>query len=288
MTRTSAVIGFALLLVTTAASGAGPDRTACIAAADDGQKLRDDGKLTSAREKFITCASKSCPGAVAKQCNQWLQDAERDIPSVTFRARDERGKETTSVRVLLDDRPVSDSIDGRALPLDPGEHKVRFERADGTSVEDKFVLRPAEKNRLVELSFEPPAPLQPEPEPVQAPPAPPLPEDRSFTIPVLGWVGAGVGVAGIGMTALFAIGANNDESHLRSTCAPSCPSSEKDAIDSKIVLANVGMGIGIVGLGVAVVSTVLANTGKRSTTGQPSIVVGPSHGGARLGVVGTF
>lgn len=288
MTRTSAVIGLAFFLVTTAASGAGPDRAACIAAADDGQKLRDDGKLTTAREKFITCASKSCPGAVAKQCNQWLQEAERDLPSVTFRARDERGKETVGVRVLLDDQPVSETIEARAFPLDPGEHKVRFERADGKSVEETFVLRPAEKNRLVELSFEPPPePPAPAVEPVAAKPQE-SPSSSGFSIPVLGWVGAGVAVAGAGMTAFFAISANDDEARLRSTCAPSCPSSERDAIDSKVLLANIGMGVGIAGLGLAVVSTVLANTGKRPTTGQPSLVIAPSHGGARLGLSGTF
>ena len=248
-------------LVTTTAAYAGPKE--CVAAADEGQKLRDDGKLNAAREKFIACAAKACPGAVSKQCSQWLSETEKDMPTMTFRALDDQGKETVDVKVLVDGGKVSDTIDAHALALDPGEHKVRFERADGRAIEEKVMLRPGEKNRLIELSFQVKA--APAPETPKTPPPPVTPEgDKGFHVPLLGWVGLGVGVAGGVMTVAFALSANSDESHLRSTCAPSCDSSQKSSIDTKVVLANVGFGIGVVGLGVAVVTTVLANTGKKS------------------------
>lgn len=248
-------------LATTTAAYAGPKE--CVAAADEGQKLRDDGKLNAAREKFIVCAAKACPGVVSKQCSQWLVETEKDMPTMTFRALDEQGKETLDVKVLVDGGKVSDTIDAHALALDPGEHKVRFERADGRAIEEKILLRPGEKNRLIELSFQVKA--APPETPKTTPPPPTTPEgDRSFHVPLLGWVGLGVGVAGGVMTAVFALSANSDETHLRTTCAPACDSSEKSSIDTKVVLANVGLGIGIVGLGVAVVTTVLANTGKKS------------------------
>ncbi len=252
----------AATLATVEPAHAGPKE--CIAAADEGQKLRDDGKLTAARDKFIMCAAKACPGPVAKQCSQWLVDAEHDTPTVTFRALDELGKETLVVRVLIDGVAVAQSIDARALSVDPGEHAVRFELASGQGVEDKVLVRPGEKNRMIELSFQPKAP-PPAAQPV-APIAPvaPAEESRDFHVPVLGWVGLGIGVAGGVMTALFAISANNAESDLRSKCAPSCDPSEKSSIDTKIVLANVGLGVGVVGLGLAVVTTVLANTGSKA------------------------
>ena len=81
---------------------------------------------------------------------------------------------------------------------------------------------------------------------------------------MLGWVGLGIGVAGGIMTAAFAVSANSDEDNLRSTCAPACDSSEKSGIDTKVALANVGLGVGIAGLGLAVVTTVLANTGQKA------------------------
>lgn len=253
----------------------------CIAAADEGQKLRDDGKLTAAREKFIACAAKACPGAVAKQCSQWLVDAEHDTPSVTFRALDEHGKETLDVRILIDGVQALAAIEARALPVDPGEHTVRFERANGGAVEDKVMLRPGEKNRIIELSF------QPKTAPVIAKPLapvvlPPQEEARDFHVPMLGWIGIGVTVAGGVMTAAFAISANGDESNLRETCAPACNSSDKSGIDTKVVLANVGLGIGIAGLGVAVVSTILANTGSKPKK-EPS-AAGPRASSVALDV----
>lgn len=252
----------AATLVTTTAAHAGPKE--CVAAADEGQKLRDDGKLNAAREKFIACAAKACPGAVSKQCSQWLSETEKDMPTMTFRALDDQGKETLEVKVLVDGGKVSDTIDAHALALDPGEHKVRFERADGRAIEEKVLLRPGEKNRLIELSFQVKTAPPPEPPKVVTPPPPGPETDRGFHVPLLGWVGLGVGVAGGVMTAVFALSANSDEKNLRTTCAPACDPSEKSSIDTKVALANVGFGIGVVGLGVAVVTTVLANTGKRS------------------------
>ncbi len=267
--------------VTTTAH-AGPRE--CVAAADEGQKLRDDGKLNAAREKFIACAAKACPGAVSKQCSQWLIETEKDMPTMTFRALDDQGKETVDVKVMVDGAKVSDTVDAHALALDPGEHKVRYERADGRAVEEKILLRPGEKNRLIELTFQVKAPPPPPETPkVVAPPPPEV--DRSFHVPLLGWVGLGVGVAGGVMTAVFAISANGDEKDLRSTCAPACDASKKSGIDTKVALANVGFGIGVVGLGLAVVSTVLANTGSRSEQPVAKSSAAPS-GPARAPVRG--
>jgi hypothetical protein len=262
-------VAFALLLgavspfALVSSAHAGPKE--CIAAADEGQKLRDDGKLTTAREKFITCAAKACPNVIAKQCSQWLLDAEHDMPTLTFRALDDEGKETFAVKVVIDGVNVAQSIEARALSVDPGEHTIRFERADGKAIDEKVLVRPGEKNRMIELSFQPKAPVvvPVTPKPVVAPPV--AEEDNGgFRVPLLGWVGLGVTVAGGAMTAIFAISANGDESDLRSTCAPSCDPSKKGAIDTKVALANVGFAIGVVGLGVAVVSTVLANTGPKA------------------------
>jgi hypothetical protein len=262
---------------------AGPKE--CVAAADEGQKLRDDGKLNAAREKFIACAAKTCPGVVSKQCSQWLVEIEHDMPTLTFRALDEQGKETIDVKVVVDGGTVSQTIDAHALALDPGEHKVRYERPDGRAIEEKVMLRPGEKNRLIELSF------QVKPAPVETPKVvlpPPVPEDHGVRIPLLGWVGLGVGVAGGVMTAAFAISANGDESHLRSTCAPACNPSDKSSVDTKLVLANVGLGLGIAGLGLAVVTTVLANTGEKpkKTEARRSVSVDASPGSVILR--GTF
>jgi hypothetical protein len=252
----------------------------CIAAADEGQKLRDDGKLTEARERFITCAAKACPSVIAKQCSQWLTDADQNTPTVTFRALDDQGKETFTVKVSIDGAQVASTIEARALPINPGEHIVRFELADGRSLEDRVLLRPGEKNRMIELSFQPKTPVIAPSKTTPVTPPPPVEptNDNGFRVPLLGWVGLGVGVVGGIMTVAFAVSANNAETDLRTSCAPNCDSSQKSSIDTKVALANVGLVVGLVGLGVAVVTTVMANTGakakKPETTGV-AIDAGP-------------
>ncbi|HSO33097.1 MAG TPA: hypothetical protein VLT33_11275 [Labilithrix sp.] len=277
------LVGLSLLAPAVARAGT----KECIAAADDGQKLRDEGKLTAARDKFIACSAKACPGAVAKQCSAWLVDAEKDMPSITFRALDEQGKETLEVKVSVDGVQVAAAIEARAVPADPGEHTVKFERADGTAIEDRVMLRPGEKNRIIELSFQPKAPP---PGSVVAPVGPvkeaPAPDPGGLKVPLLAWIGLGVGVAGGVMTAVFAVSANSDETHLRETCAPKCDPADRSSIETKVVFANVALGLGIAGLGVAVVSTILANGG--SSKPKPASRLGFDVSPGSLLVRGAF
>src|SRR5687767_8902063 len=136
----SLALAAGLVVVVASPVDAAPDRKACIAAADDGQKYRDEGKLAAAREMFIACSSKGCPAVISKQCAQWLAEVEKDQATVAFRAKDEQGKEIVDVKVLVDGHKLIDAIDAKALPIDPGEHTIRFERADGKSVEDKVII----------------------------------------------------------------------------------------------------------------------------------------------------
>jgi hypothetical protein len=244
----------ALFVLSLSSIAAAQDKKACLAAVDEGQNLRDQGKLQEARAQFQICTSRSCPAAVTKQCSDWFNEVEKDQPSVLFRAKDAAGKEIVDVKVLVDGERVADSIGGQPLLLDPSEHAIRFERKDGTSVEDRFVLRVGEKERMIELTFPAPAP-PPEP-PAEKPKAAPA---RSFEIPLLGWVGGGVFVAGAATAVIFAVTAHGDESDLRSTCAPNCAAGDRDAIQTKLVVANVGMFVGIAGLALAGVTTFLAN-----------------------------
>jgi len=287
-----ACITATLALLVALPAEAAPDRKACIAAADDGQKYRDEGKLSAAREMFIACSSKGCPAVVSKQCAQWLQDAEKEIPTVTFRAKDEQQKEIVDVKVSVDGLKVLDAIDAKPMPIDPGEHTIRFDRADGKFVEDKVIIRAAEKNRVLEIAF--PVPGKPKPDALkpEEPGKPPEPGTKEgFKVPLLGWVGLGVGVAGGVTMAAFALSASSDESDLRGSCAPTCPESERDGIDTKIVVANVGLVVGAVGLAVGVVATVIANSGKPAAPQTGSGAAKQS--GVRivplpLGLAGTF
>jgi hypothetical protein len=265
------------IVLTFSSAAFAQDKKACLAATEEGQNLRDQGKLNAAKAQFQICSAKVCGAAVAKQCTEWMAEVDKDQPTVLFRAKDPAGKEVVDVKILVDGQPVADSIPAQPLPLDASEHAIRFERA-GAVAEDKVVLRVGEKARVIELAFPAAAEKPAATPPVLAPP----PEPRGFRIPLLGWVGGGVFVAGAATTVLFAVMANGDESDLRSRCAPNCSEDDRDGIKTKIVVANVGMFVGIAGLALAGVTTLLANRPEKTASSGVHI------GWSANGIAGSF
>lgn len=244
-------------ILTLSSSAFAQDKKACLAATEEGQNLRDQGKLADARAQFQICSAKACGAAVAKQCTEWLAEVDKDQPTVLFRAKDASGKEVVDVKVSVDGKPVAESISAQPLALDAAEHTVKFERA-GAVVEDKVIVRVGEKARVVELVFSGPVKTEVKVAPRTTP--------SGFHVPLLGWVGAGVFVAGAATTAVFAIMAHGDEDDLRATCAPRCAQDDRDAIKTKLLVANVGMFVGIAGLALAGVTTVMANRGEKTAS----------------------
>src|SRR5215470_4150062 len=103
--RSSGGAVFLLALLWPFAASAQASKKACIEASEQGQQLRDEGKLIKAREKFLTCVRDTCPGMIRKDCTEWLAGVDANLPSVVVSARDESGHDVTTVRVLLDGEP---------------------------------------------------------------------------------------------------------------------------------------------------------------------------------------
>src|SRR5439155_25648825 len=134
------------------------DTAACVAATIAGQKLERAGKLVAAHEPFLACARPECPRDVIARCEAWARAAEDAVPSVVLVARDGDGHDVSGVRVKLDDRAPED-LSPRAIDLDPGDHRVTFERAGAAPVVVRVTLHEGEKNRIVDAVF--PAPARP-------------------------------------------------------------------------------------------------------------------------------
>jgi hypothetical protein len=128
-------------------------KQACLAAADSGQSLRDDGHYSSAREQFLVCARDLCPKIVHDQCTEWLHKLDDAIPTVVFAAKDDHGNDISGARVFSGNKLVSGNLDGKPVPLDPGPYDIRFERDSGPSVTVHVVLRSGEKNRDITATF---------------------------------------------------------------------------------------------------------------------------------------
>jgi hypothetical protein len=142
-----------LALALTAVEGrARADAKTCIDAAEQGQNLRGTNKLVAAKLAFAGCAADTCPAAIRKDCAQWVLEVESAIPSLVFGAKID-GADATAVRVFIDGALAAQSLDGRAVPIDPGPHVVRFETSGLPPLERSVVVNEGAKGRGVDVEW---------------------------------------------------------------------------------------------------------------------------------------
>jgi hypothetical protein len=230
------------------------DKIACVGAAEEGQRLRKEGHLVSARDKLLVCASLECPAVVSQDCTGWLGEVQRSLASVTVQAHDAKGEALSDVKVLLDGAELSERAPTAAIDVDPGDHVFRCERAGYGSDEERVHLSEGERASVIDCRLTPSAPLsQNEPaklrvdskvfEPI------PAPLTHRGGLPWLTWPLAGVGVAGMASFAYFGLSAESDQNALRRTgCAPYCELSKVDPIRTKFLIADISLGVGAAAL----------------------------------------
>lgn len=229
----------------------------CPSASEEGQRLRDKNKYLDARAMFRACSQTSCPGIVRKDCAKWLAELDESQPTVVIAAQDAAGTDLSAVRVKVDEREVASRLDGSPVVVDPGEHTLRVEAEGHAPLTQRLIVRVNEKNRLIRVVF------QDGPKPAAAigpPMAAGAPKQGSSTEtptkggpPVAAIVVAGIGVIALGSFGYFGLTAKSDLDGLRSDCAPYCDQAELDDVKSRMLVADVSLGVGIVALGVAAV-----------------------------------
>jgi hypothetical protein len=247
-------------------------KQACVDAYPLAQKLRREGKLRAAREKTLICAQDACPRAARTDCSAWLAEIDSALPSIVVVARNRAGSDLVDVSVVVDGETVRERLDAKPIVLDPGPHTVRLAH-DGQVLEQRILLREAERNRPVSVTFgEPPPALVPAPAPpavsasapspaasAGAPPARAVSAAQPNTerpVPVVAYVLGGVGVAAMGGFVAFGLSGKSKGNALRdSPCAVTrtCSPDDTDAVKSRYLLADVFLGVGVASLGAAVV-----------------------------------
>lgn len=252
-------------LLAPATAIADPQADACYSAPVDGQTLQRAGKLLEARERFAGCARTSCPPEIVADCSRWLSDVEAATPSVVMAARDGEGHDVVDVRVVIDGRAPVD-LSARAIPLDPGAHKLVFQRAGSADVSVDTLLREGEKNREVAVRFGVAPGAAGEPGSPRA----------GRPVPLAVWIAGGAGALGLASFATF--GALGVSERGANHCDSGCTQGQKDAVDSKYLVANVSLGVGVVGLGVA--TWLYLARPAAEAPGAASIDVRPLPGGA--------
>lgn len=253
-------IPFALGLACAALSAAGTARAdtveACARAAEEGQSLRDKGQLVEARARFVSCSAEACPRLVRTDCGGWLADVEARTPTMVLAATGEGGRDLTDVTVTIDGAPA-EPISARAIPLDPGPHRLRFARPSGAVVDRPVVLREGERRRVVTATF--------------GDTRHPLPLGGSGRPTIIASIAlGGAALAGAGLFAGLATAAKDEVTRLRSTCAPDCTAAQVDAVRAKEIGANVALGVGIAAAAAAVVVLVVRPGAARAASITPA------------------
>lgn len=192
-----------------------------------------------------------------------------------------------------------------ALPTDPGAYAIRLELADGRSTSAEVKLTPGDSVALAVAlpSPAPPAPVplpaprvapQPEKAPEPAAPARPLP---LFAAPppasgprVSAYVALGLGAAGIvtgSVAGAILISKRNTVSgHCDGKLCDSAGYATTRNVSTLDTVANVGFGVGLVGIAVGVVLLVTDHRATSAARSQPGIALGPHTGSATWS--GTF
>jgi hypothetical protein len=217
------------------------EREQCATAADQAQQLRDDGKYRRAREQFLLCARDVCPGPIKKDCLDWLAKVDEVAPTVVFSAK-AGDNDVSDVTVFIDGVEIAEKLDGKPLLVDTGVHTFRFDHA-GESKEQKILVTAGQKGRNISVDFAATAPKTPPPPAAEQPS-----RGAGSLVPAI--VVGSVGVIGIGSFAVFGLSGTSAVSDL-DKCKPNCPQSDVDKARTKLLIADISLGVGVVALGVA-------------------------------------
>jgi hypothetical protein len=232
--RTKNHRAFALVLtlsisgVLLVAEGAAHADNTCISAYEQAQTLRKDGKPVAAKAQAVICAREACPALLTKDCNKWLAELEAASPTVILDPRAPSGGLRADVRVKLDGTLLTEKIDGRAIPIEPGSHTFVFEAEGATPAETTIVLREGEKNKKITATLSPPVAVQ----------------EKSRPIPLGVWVFGGATVVALATATVFGIQGLSKKSDL-DDCKPHCSPSDVDSMSSTFTIADVALGAGV-------------------------------------------
>jgi hypothetical protein len=270
-----ALVGLSVAATSTArADPNAASKEVCVRSYEEAQRLRGASRLLAAKRELLTCRQ-TCPASLETDCAQWLEDTERRLPTIVVVARSPDGTGLEAITVSQDAELVADHLDGRAISIDPGVHLLRFSTPGGAAVVQEVTLAEGEKDRRIEVRFEPPAP----------------PPERSvlWWPPTAALASLGVGLVGLTVGLSAGAAALGKRSSLESACDASgrCPASESGDLSgyhSLTTWSTIGYVLGAASLigGVAIWLATPRHTGAAAATA--AAWVGPTS----IGVSGAF
>jgi hypothetical protein len=251
-------------LTTAAPSAWAVDKAQCASAYEAAQERRSQTKLREARDNLLVCVQAACPAFIKKDCSKWLSEVEAALPTVVLSAR-AKGKDLTDVTVKVDGDDFAGTLDGKALPVDPGPHTFTFESEEFGSQELRYVVKEGQKSQAIEVDFAPAK--QPSAGEEVRDSGPSAGSQDMADDKTLAYVLLGVGVVGIGGFAYFGLTANSDKDELACADTKTCSDDDLAPIRQKYLIADISLGVGLVSLGVG---TYLLLSGGGKTSPAPA------------------
>jgi Tetratricopeptide repeat len=255
------------------------------------------GKWIAAQETLNRVLREGSPAGSPPAYAKAVLDARKEldvleprIPSVIINV-----KGPPTLRVTIDGALVPSAALGVNRLVDPGAHTVRAE-AEGFASAQATVNASEHQVESVALVLvpgaaspppvEPPHPPPSTPPPSSSPPpASPPPASGGSTLRTVGFVGIGVGAAGLVMGAVTGGLAVSKHGDLATGCQGGhCPPSEYGALDSYHLMTNLsdaGLVVGGVLAAAGVVLVVTAPKPGRSQEAWVAPIVGPGYLGAQ-------
>ena len=200
------------------------------------------GKLLQGREAFLKCSATSCPAQIQRDCLNYMEQIQLQIPSVAFRVSAD-GVSRADVKVYVDGALVLERLNGKALDLNPGSHDVRVVLEPYAPHEEALVVTEGDKFRIVEVKFV---------TPLVAAGDPGVPQRKMHRpIPVSTYVFGGVGVAALISGAIWGTSSYMLKKDLEHDCAPFCQEESVDVLRQRSMIADISWGVSAVSLSVA-------------------------------------
>jgi hypothetical protein len=234
---------------------------------DVAQARYKTGRYRSSIEAYraLLVAKASLSASQLATAQRQLAVAESKVAHLTITPK---GTEPTD-EITVDDQPLV-AARTAAIVLDPGSHIARIRRKGNVIGEKKIDLSEG-ATKTIELE---PAPPPPNPAAGSAtiekqPAVLPLPTDnKQSTTPAL--VVGGFGAALLVVGGVFAIKGYGEWSDLNGSCGSTktCSESDVDAARRDVLIGDVGIGIGLVGIAVGTVMFIMASSGSKTPGGK--------------------
>ena len=217
------------------------DKAECLSRYEDAQVARRERRLLASRAALRICSGAACPSAIRADCVDWLDQVSRSLPSVVVTAR-ARGADVLDVRVFIDDTLAAERLTGFALEIDPGLHKFRFESSPWPVVEREVLASEGVKDQHIDVDFAPPLPTVAQ--------ASTHAEPKPFRLERSDYVFGGIALAGFATLGYFGGTGLYDAHQYETTCKPYCSASDVDALRTRLVIADIGLAVGVIALAV--------------------------------------